>query len=236
MYFYTGDILSIQIKTEYKVRYIARISIIVSVFSLLCLSLMFIAYHNMVSEEFGEQAFYEINDRASIREDANGILVISSDNTHDLLFAQGYTAAKFRLLQMMSMRQTFQGRMSEIAGSKAILLDKYMRTLGLKNAADESYKHLSLKTKKNLQAYTDGVNAYMANHDLSTEFKLLGFKPEQWRPEDTVLIQKVMAWNMSRNWTHKYSNSMIRKNFGIKSTTNFTQLKMHQTQPFLIES
>src|SRR5690606_20877222 len=81
--------------------------------------------------------------------------------------------------------------------------DAFHRTLGWDRIAKEEYeKKLSPATKKYLDAYAKGVNAYLDGKDgeeISLEYAALGFtndyKPEPWTPVDSVAWLKAMAWD-----------------------------------------
>ncbi len=181
----------------------------------LVIGLSAVAFFGFFKEDHGFKLVSGVSSSVLVQKNDEGIIHIKADNREDLFFAQGYVSAQYRLLQMMIMRQTFEGRMSEIVGKKALPLDEYMRILGLAKAAKSSYQHLSPKSKRYLEMYAKGVNEYMQDHSLNTEFKVLGFHPEAWKPSDAVTIAKAMSWNLGRNWTYKYSNSYVRHHDGI---------------------
>src|SRR5579872_6709099 len=54
----------------------------------------------------------------------------------DAAAALGFVHARDRMFQMELMRRTASGRLSELAGPAALNIDKLMRTLGLRQAAD----------------------------------------------------------------------------------------------------
>src|ERR671937_165096 len=62
------------------------------------------------------------------------------------------------------------------------------RLLRYRGAMAEEYSSYSPDTKEILEAFTAGINAYVAAHhsSLPPEFKLAGFAPEPWKPEDCL--------------------------------------------------
>ena len=50
-----------------------------------------------------------------------------------------------------------------------------------------------------LQAYADGVNLYINNagKKLPPEFKILGYKPDEWKLEDIANIIGYMGWDLA---------------------------------------
>ncbi len=73
--------------------------------------------------------------------DANGIPHIYAKNMHDLFFAQGYAQAQDRWWQMEFFRKTCGGRIEELTGKKASLVntDIYLRSLGLYDVCKKEY-------------------------------------------------------------------------------------------------
>ena len=50
-------------------------------------------------------------------------------------------------------------------------------------------------------AYCAGVNAFLDQASvLPPEFALLRYRPEDWRPADTLIWGRLMAWQLSNNW------------------------------------
>ncbi len=127
---------------------------------------------------------------------------ILADSLPDAAFGLGYAHAQDRLWQMEMARRFVQGRLAELFGSQAVPSDLLLRSLGLYAAAEEALKHLQPQSRRVLQAYADGVNAYIAAHrgPWPIEFVLAGdAPPERWSPVDSVAVMKGMAWQLSGN-------------------------------------
>ena len=94
--------------------------------------------------------------------------------------------ASERLYQMETLRRAGQGRLAEIAGPDFVGVDRLMRILGLHRLRRASFAALSPWAQQRLQAYADGVNAFLDTHRnaLPPEFLILGDKPEPWTPAD----------------------------------------------------
>jgi penicillin amidase len=135
-----------------------------------------------------------------IRDDL-GVPHIYAQNEHDLFFAQGYVHAQDRLWQMEWNRRTASGTLSAIVGDAGLSTDRYLRTLGLRRVAEQSWPTLDDETRTILQAYADGVNAYIDTHRgrLPLEFTFLGVKPEPWTPIDTLAWGNGMSIMLSGN-------------------------------------
>ncbi len=118
----------------------------------------------------------------TVYRDAWGVPNIFAENEHDLFFAQGYVTAQDRLFQMEFQRRAGAGRLSEVLGEATLDTDRFLRTLGVYRAAQQDLAALSPETLSYLQAYADGVNAFIAEagNDLPLEFRILGYQPEPW--------------------------------------------------------
>jgi penicillin amidase len=117
----------------------------------------------------------------------------------DLFRAMGYVHAQDRLFQMEMFRRMADGRLSEIMGEPLLNTDKFLRTVGMGRAAAENEARLDPAHRRMLQAYADGVNAWMSNHPgpLPPEFVALRFKPEPWTVRNSLSIAKIMAWDLA---------------------------------------
>ena len=143
----------------------------------------------------GKKIVNKLNGEVSIYRDKFGIPYVYSNSKYDLYFALGYLHAQERLFQMDLSRRAGEGKLSEILGSKTIPFDKMFRTLELAKISKKHYESFDDETKKILISYADGVNEFIKNekNKLTIEFDILGYKPELWKPEHSVLIAKLMA-------------------------------------------
>ena len=133
--------------------------------------------------------------------DKEGVPHIFAKSERDGWFAMGYAHAQDRLWQMEFQRRIAAGRLSEILGERAFRVDLLMRTLGIARMAERIVEHLDPDTRANLQAYADGVNAFLASKPvLPIGFQAFRIEPERWKPADTMGWLLVMAWDLSGNW------------------------------------
>jgi penicillin amidase len=70
----------------------------------------------------------------------------------------------------------------------------------MRRVAEFEVELIDTKTRQLLQAYSDGINAYINRRKLPVEFVILGYKPEPWIIADTLSWIKMMAWTLSVNW------------------------------------
>jgi penicillin G amidase len=134
--------------------------------------------------------------------DRYGVPHIYAENEDDLYFAQGYVHAQERLWQMEFNRRLGSGRLSELFGDVTLEVDRFCRRLGIHRAAIDDVEQLAEQSEYILEAYANGVNAYIERNRraLSIEFKLLHFIPAPWQTSDSLQWAKLMGWGESSNW------------------------------------
>ncbi|MFZ6761286.1 penicillin acylase family protein [Pseudoroseomonas sp. WGS1072] len=134
-------------------------------------------------------------------EDSHGIPRITAASERDAALALGWLHARDRMFQMELMRRNAAGRLSEIAGPAALRADRFSRTLGLRQRAEADVLALSPEGRDMLEAYAEGVNAWIGERGrlAAPEFLPLG-APEPWRPADSLLWAKTMGLWLSNNW------------------------------------
>jgi penicillin amidase len=123
---------------------------------------------------------------------------IHATNDHDLYFLEGYVHATFRLWQMDMETRAAAGRVSEVVGDKALAFDRKQRYKGMGYAAENSLRAMEAdpRTKLIMDAYTEGINAYIATlnyRNYPFEYKLMGFAPEPYTNLKISLLLKYMA-------------------------------------------
>jgi penicillin amidase len=159
-----------------------------------------------------------------VKRDGYGIPQIYASSDEDLFMAQGYVQAQDRFYEMDVRRHMTAGRLSEMFGKSQVDNDEFLRTLGWERTAQEEYdSKLSASTKKYLQAYAKGVNAYLKGKEgkeISLEYAALGFsndyKPQEWTPVDSVSWLKAMAWDLRGNMQDEIDRALMTSRLGPK--------------------
>ncbi|MEV5409327.1 penicillin acylase family protein [Thermopolyspora sp. NPDC052614] len=156
----------------------------------------------------GEIALAGLSAPVTVHRDRYGVPHIYADTTDDLFRAQGYVHAQDRFWEMDFRRKTTAGRLSELFGASTLDVDKVVRTLGWRRVAERELPLLAPETRRALDAYAAGVNAWLAQHegawDKSLEYAVLklingSYAPEPWTPVDSLAWLKAMAWDLRSN-------------------------------------
>jgi penicillin amidase len=148
----------------------------------------------------GELAVEGLRAPVDVVRDESGIPHVYAHDLEDAYFGLGYAHAQDRLWQMEQNRRVGAGRLAEILGERALPIDRLFRTLGLVDHAQVSEQQLDAPTRRLLEAYVRGINAWLGEgHPLPLEHTLLGLQPERWTTLDSLVLMRVLAWQLSGN-------------------------------------
>ena len=168
-------------------------------------------------ETEGEIAVPGLTGDVEVLRDQYGVPQIYADTPHDLFYAQGYVQAQDRFYEMDVRRHITAGRLSEMLGESALDTDKFIRTMGWHEVAEKELSLLDPETLAYLEAFSDGVNAYIDTHrpsSMSLEYAVLAlngldYAPEEWEPVDSVAWLKAMAWDLRSNMEDEITRAVL---------------------------
>ncbi|EOZ95689.1 Penicillin amidase [Indibacter alkaliphilus LW1] len=178
-------------------------------------------WQNAFSEDYTVKekiALENLSSAVEVHYDEHLIPHVFAENEEDLFRVQGYITAKHRLWQMEFQTMAAAGRISEIVGPIALDVDKLARRKGLPYSAENATQFIQQNDPDMLvlvEAYTDGVNQYIAELDyaqLPLEYKVLNYRPEPWSVFKSFLLLKYMADMLVGDSDLQYSN--LRKILG----------------------
>lgn len=165
---------------------------------------LYVYLRRSLPQTSGTVAVAGIHGPIDIVRDADAIPHVFASNKADALFGLGYVHAQDRLWQMEFQRRIGFGRLSEIFGTATIPQDRFLRTVGFGRAARAVWANMPQWAKDQIDAYVAGVNAFITTHhgsQLPPEFSLLRFEPEPWTGPDVAVWVKMMAWDLSANYS-----------------------------------
>ena len=139
-----------------------------------------------------------------MQRDVLGIPTITAGDTYDLFYAAGGTCRPLR--EMDFRRHVTAGRVSKLFRESQLATDKFLRTLGWHETAEQEVEALDPTVHAYYDAYAEGVNAYLSeNHgvEASFEYAVLGLQnpgtTSSRGPVDSVAWLKAMAWDLRSN-------------------------------------
>jgi penicillin G amidase len=179
--------------------------------------------HRPFAQVSGSAALAGLSGKVSVMRDDQGVPQVYADTADDLFRAQGYVTAQDRFFEMDFRRHVTAGRLSELVGvdSDALAADKVVRTLGWRRVAEQELPLLSPDTRRYLEDYADGVNAYLrgrSSGSVSLEYVVLGHKVsdytiEPWTPVDSLSWLKAMAWDLKANYDDEAARAALAQSY-----------------------
>jgi len=140
----------------------------------------------------------QLNGPARILRDADGMPHIYAQDEHDAIFLQGWVTAQDRLFQIDVVRRQASGTLAALVGSGALASDVELQTIGLRRAAQRSLDAYSPAMRASLQAFADGVNAWVARNPLPVQYGALQVtRFEPWTALDSAVVGKALAFQLS---------------------------------------
>lgn len=140
-----------------------------------------------------------LKDEVKVYRDDFGIPHIFAKNKEDMYFVLGYVHASERLFQLEIYRRLVHGRLSELIGSRGVVVDKFFRTLGLKRNSvkwfEKNYKKIPKDALEATNSYIKGLNYYLKNEKTPIEYTILGIEKEPFERSDILGVVAFMAFS-----------------------------------------
>jgi len=165
-------------------------------------SYLYYVAHSALPQLDGQLQVKGLSAPVTVTRDTHGVPTIEATTAEDLFFAQGYVTAQDRFWQMDVMRRFASGELSEILGEETVKRDREQRILGLRAAAKRLFEMGSPRDRSSYDAYAKGVNAYIQahSHKLAIEFRILGYAPKPWLPEDSLVVAISMVKDLNYHY------------------------------------
>jgi penicillin amidase len=163
-------------------------------------------FYNSLTESLpvyeGELKAPSLISEVKIYFDSLAIPYVFAENDEDVSFTLGYLHARERMFSMDMIRRAGEGRLSEIFGVETLPFDKMFRAVGLARTARMIKEKMNPEGLKLLEAYSRGVNYYLEEkkNKYPVEFDVLGYQPESWKPEHSIIVIRMMAWELNLGW------------------------------------
>lgn len=147
----------------------------------------------------GDRVVEGLSAPVTVHRDRWGVPHIEASTQDDLFFAQGYVQAQDRLFQMDLWRRSVQGRLAEVMGATFIARDAMTKRIRYRGDPEDEWASYGPDTRAIVDAFVRGINARVreVQGDLTEDFELAGWAPEEWAPED--LFNRVDAFLASGN-------------------------------------
>ncbi len=197
---------------------IAAVALLAAVVLVLTVTVV-VTVRRPLPEYSGEVQVAGLGAEVQVLRDEQGVPQIYADSSDDLFYAQGFVHAQDRFFEMDFRRHVTSGRLSELVGDneEALQADIVVRTLGWRRVAEQELPLLNPETQRYLQAYADGVNAYIGERspsELSAAYPVLATENdlrriEEWTPLDSLAWLKAMAWDLRTNYDDELGRAQV---------------------------
>lgn len=143
-----------------------------------------------------------LSERVSVAFDDRGVATVTAATVRDALRAQGFLTARERLFQLELQRRLARGEAAEIFGAALLPSDRLHRTYGFARVAGAAVSLLPEGDRADLEALTDGINAFLDSHAgrLGFEFAVLRVSPRRFTTADALGLQLLMSEDLSTSW------------------------------------
>ncbi|MBU4489738.1 MAG: penicillin acylase family protein [Actinobacteria bacterium] len=150
--------------------------------------------------------------------DRAGIPHVTARNDSDAYRALGYVMAQDRMVQMESMLRVAQGRLSEVVGTMAVDVDRFMRTIGIGRIGRDLVGSLEPESLDCLQSFCDGINCYLSRGRarLPFEFMLMRGRPEPWVPANCLTLGLFYTWLLDSFWLADLVREKLIRSIGME--------------------
>lgn len=196
-------------------RWLLRLAIAMVLLTIAALMLAYWFFVRSIPDYNEDFSLEGVTAPVEIVRDSNNIPHIFASTDADAYFALGFAHAQDRIWQMLLLRRTVQGRLSEVFGSRTRDTDVFFRSLDLYTASARSVGDQSLQAQAALRAYARGVNAWLGEVNSGARGRgapeFWFFSPEiaPWTAADSLALIKLMALDMSPHLSHEVQRARL---------------------------
>ncbi|MGC1494616.1 MAG: penicillin acylase family protein [Sulfitobacter sp.] len=184
-------------------RWLMRLAALLIVLSVVVTGLVYWLASRSLPDYTDQVVVYGLNAPVEIVRDNANVPHIFGQTDEDVYFGLGFAHAQDRMWQMIMLRRTAQGRLSEVFGTATLNIDRLLRRFDIYGLSVQSVAALDAKTQAALMAYAAGVNARLDQINSEAlgrgapEMLMFNAPMAPWRPADSVAIVKLMGLQLS---------------------------------------
>jgi len=181
------------------------LALLVLLIVILIAALLFVRHlsHRAVPDYNKDLSLKGLHAPVDVYRDSFAIPHVYALNEHDLYLVTGYLLAEDRLWQMDMLRRVTEGRLSEIFGEKFVDTDMLLRALRFTEKSEQILAGSDEKCLEAINAFAEGINQYIKANErrLPPEFAILKYRPETWKPVNSLNMIGYMAWDLKAGWS-----------------------------------
>lgn len=190
-------------------QWLVRLTATLIALSVLAVAMIYYLASRSLPDYDAEVRVLGISNTVEIVRDNANVPHIFAQTDPDVFHGLGFAHAQDRLWQMMMLRRTAQGRLSELFGTATVDVDSFVRRLDIYHLAVQSVDDQDSTTRAALEAYSAGVNARLDQINAEAlgrgapEMFLFKTALAPWRPADTLAIAKLMGLQLSSHMSEE---------------------------------
>ena len=196
---------------------------------------------NAEPRAFGSVEETSLGAPVRIVRDPAGVPHVRAAKEREAMLGLGFAHAQDRLWQMEMLRRSARGTLSELFGETTLAQDRLARVLGFSRAASTEAEGLSTELRETLEAYSAGVNLFLARiangeERQPLELRRLRVELMEWKPEDSLAIVRLRAWLLIRSLRSSVLLDQLVREIGGIASQDFFPVRPIETGPELIGS
>lgn len=172
----------------------------------------------------GLSAFATSDIKCEATYDDMGITRQKVNSLQEYYYCFGYHHGRDRAWEMDYFRRVALGKNAEVYGFSSLKSDLMMRLLDLPALANRLYNELPDQNKEWLKAYAQGANQGFHEGKNAKEFKDLGYEPEEWLPEHSILVLTLQSFDQTRKtFFRDYEEEKLKEHWKEKTEDLFNE-------------
>lgn len=185
----------------------------------------------------GEHPVANLDERITIRFDAQQRPYVRAASFGDALYAEGYLHATHRLWQMELFRRTGRGRLAQALGASLLDTDRELWRAGVPRLAERIEVNATPELRALVERYVAGVNAGVASLKVRPpELLLAQIELSDWTPADVYAVGAVMAFDSANNSRNELLRLALSQTLDAPSYAAFLPDETRQPHfPYVIE-
>lgn len=149
---------------------------------------------------------------------------VTAESNEEFYFCFGLHHGRDRAWELDYFRRAAQGRNAEVLGFSQLKSDLMMRLLDLPAEVKKMWERFPNETKKILEIYARGVNKGFETGKHSKEFLDLGYSPEAWKAEDSLLVIYLQSFDQTRKtFFRDYEEEVYKEKWGVRAVKLFEE-------------
>lgn len=154
----------------------------------------------------------------TVRRDRWGIPLIAAEGDRDAAYGLGFCQGQDRAFQLEGLLRVVRGTLAELIGREGLAVDRLVRRVGFRRAAERTLGVLDPGVREFVEAYARGVTAGLSfGGPRAHEFVLLRASPTAWTAADVLAVGLLQGFVFPSNWDVELARLEILRRDGVEA-------------------